>query len=180
MAARAKKEWVKKEETTARYTGIFALHEIYGSTRMARRCICSFSSPRVVRMAAAEQPNPIVMEKTALPVSPTLPKMPSVIKASADIKPLSSMTNRQKYKIAICGRKENSIPSPENKEETKSAAAAAPPAPSTSEESVPPNFSAIRSSMRSLSRTPGIPRANARKKTASMLRKYRGTPIKGL
>ena len=85
MTASAKNLCVKKEDMTARYTGIFALHEMYGNMRIARRCTALFSSPRVVSMAAAEQPKPIRIENAALPVSPALRKMPSVIKASADI-----------------------------------------------------------------------------------------------
>lgn len=55
---------------------------MYGKMSTVRFCIFLSSSPRVVKIAAALQPNPISMENAALPESPTLEKMPSVMNAS--------------------------------------------------------------------------------------------------
>ena len=63
--------------------GYTSVHAPYSWPMALRGAL--FSSPRVVSMAAAEQPKPIRIENAALPVSPALRKMPSVIKASADI-----------------------------------------------------------------------------------------------
>lgn len=94
--------------------------------QITRVCKRLFSKPRVVNIAAAVQPNPIKIENAALPVNPTRRNSPSVINANADKYPLSSIRNSARYKIAICGKKDNSIPTPENSARKNSAATSAP------------------------------------------------------
>ena len=166
----------KNAEETAIYTGILALHEMNPSANTTRLCRDLLSNPRVVSTAAAVQPKPISTEKAARPVSPTRRNNPSVIKASAERKPLSSIKNSAKYKMAICGTKDRSMPTLENKFSTNAAATGA-PAPAMSEAREPPQTSETSVSHKSLSRTPGIFLANARKNTASMAKANRGSAM---
>ena len=143
------------------------------SANTTRLCRGLLSSPRVVSTAAAVQPKPMSTEKAARPVSPTRRNSPSDMNASADRKPLSSIRNSAKYKMAICGTKERSMPTLENRLPTNAAATGA-PAPATSEARNPPHTSETSHSHPSLSRTPGIFWANAKKNTASMATANRG------
>ena len=141
---------------------------------MTRRCTRLSSSPRVVRIAAAVQPNPSKSEKTARPVSPTRRNSPSVMNASAERKPLSSKRKSAKYKIASWGKKESSMPAQPNSACKKSAAATAPPAPARAA-SEPPIPSDTARSMRSFKSTPGMPPPNASQNTAASSRKKSGS-----
>ena len=160
MASTYKKLPPKKLPAIASQTGSFAEQEMYGRIRMTRRCSFLFSSPRVVRIAAAVHPNPSSSEKTARPVSPTRRNKPSVMNASADIHPLSSNKNSAKYKTASCGKKENSIPTHDSSAQKKSPATGLPPA-AAAEASHSPAAEAARS-MSALHSVPGIHAPNAR------------------
>ena len=145
----------KKPPARVSHTGSFAEQEMYGRMRMTRRCTFLFSSPRVVRMAAALHPNPSSSENTARPVSPTRANSPSVMNARAESTPLSSSRKREKYSTASCGNSERSMPAQEQSERRRSAAAGLPCAAANAP-SAPPSFCATAYSMPSFSSTAGI------------------------
>ena len=90
------------------------------------------------------------------------------------------MIKSARYKIAICGRKDKSIPNPEKSAAINPTAAGAAPSLCAHDEKVPPISSVTHPSNKFLRSTPGILSANARKNTASSVIKNSGTATNGL
>ena len=72
----------------------------------------SFSSVREAMIAGTEQPNPISSGMKDLPERPKRLNARSIMNAALAIYPLSSSRERKKNKIAICGRKTRTPPTP--------------------------------------------------------------------
>ena len=99
----------KNKELITKKIGSFAEHEMNGKSKTVRFRKLTFSRFLVVRIADVVQPYPIIKLNKDFPDNPTFFKMPSNIKATLDIKPISSNTDIKNIKSTICGINETTL-----------------------------------------------------------------------